>query len=158
LASVRPGTACPRPGQRRADERQPPDVAGVGRGVQDRDRGAHRVAQQDDRLVDDLLDEAAEQVAVGAHGGRPARPRGAPVAGEVDRQHPVVLGQQRCEVVPVGVRAAEAVHGNDHRPVLRPAVVDPGEGAVQVSGALHRGRSSHGRVLRRRDRARRPGV
>ena len=57
------------------------------------------------------------------------------MTGEVDGQDAVAAGQQRGEVVPVGVRAAEAVDGDDGLAGVLPAVVGVVHGAVEVHRA-----------------------
>jgi hypothetical protein len=66
-------------------------------------------------------------------------PRGAAVPGQVDRHDAVRAGEQRRQVVPVGVRAPEAVHRDHQLPAVRTAVVDPADRTVEVHRAGLRG-------------------
>jgi hypothetical protein len=156
-----PGQRPARPGaarQGRPDQGQPGDRGGVGRRVQHRQGAAHRVAHQHRRAVVHLREEPAEQLAVGRDGRRAPGPRRAAVPGQVDGHDAVLAGQQGGQVVPVGVRAAEAVHRDHQLTVGGAAVVHPADRAVEVSRADVGSAGRRGREVHERAPSSRPGT
>jgi hypothetical protein len=89
--------------ERRGPEHQLGDGLGRSRGLQDRDHPAHRVADQYDRLADDLGEEAVEHLDVRLHGGAALPRLAAAEPRQVEREHARVPSQQRGQQVPVEV-------------------------------------------------------
>jgi hypothetical protein len=65
--------------------------------------------------------------------GRPAG-GGQAVAGQVQGEDPVVLGERRPDRQPVDVGAAETVHADQHRRARRPAEVQEVHRAAELDG------------------------
>jgi hypothetical protein len=109
--------------------------------LQQGDQAAHRVANQDRGAADDLVEEAVEQPPVGLDGRGAAGRRREAVTGEVDGEDPMVLGERGTDREPVDVRAAEAVHADQHGRSRRTAEVDEVNRAANLDGPRGRRRA-----------------
>jgi hypothetical protein len=136
---VEPGE--PRERQGRVDQDGASHGGGGGGRLQQGDQAAYRVANQDRGAADDLVEEAVEQPPVGLDGRGAAGRRREAVTGEVDGEDPMVLGERRTDREPVDVRAAEAVHADQHGRSRRTAEVDEVHRAANLDGPRGRRRA-----------------
>ena len=129
----------PQTRHRGVHEDQPGHRLGVSHRLQDRDHGAHRVADQNRRTNDHITQEPLQHLLIGGDRGRMSACLGEAEADEVHRNDVAGVSQQRGQRRPVDQRPAQPVHHHEQRPVGRSAVVDVVDGHPQISPP--RGRS-----------------
>ncbi len=128
-----------------ADEHEPVHERGRRTGHEQSEQTAERGAEEHDGLLEVLVEEPDEHVAVRPQVACPPRRWGVAVPDEVDRVHVRDPAQRPGDGREVRVRPADAVDEQD-RPTLA-TVVDEVNGPVEIDGAGVRGFGAHGSTL-----------
>ncbi len=123
----------PRPGDGGVEQHQPADRLGTAAGLQDRDHPAHRVADQDGGLADDLAQEPVEHRDVVLHRRAAVAGLAAAEARQVERQHAGVRRGAAARRGPSsGASRRGRAPGRPSEPPSRPAEVDVVHRTAQV--------------------------